>query len=82
MTSFDFSPVLAPGLPAPAAKWTGLARYSFDGGNNDGFVRANAGSNQGEAMSYHTRDTAPLLYALADQPRPQRPHASLAPPPC
>ena len=35
MTSFDFSPVLAPGLPAPAAKWTGLARYSFVGGNND-----------------------------------------------
>ena len=24
-----------PGLPAPAAKWTGLAKYSFVGGNND-----------------------------------------------
>src|SRR6201985_34279 len=23
------------GLPAPAAKWTGLAKYSFVGGNND-----------------------------------------------
>ena len=33
--SFDFAPVLAPGLPAPAAKWTGLARYSFVGGHND-----------------------------------------------
>ena len=22
-------------LPAPAAKWTGLAKYSFVGGNND-----------------------------------------------
>ncbi len=33
--SFDFAPVLAPGLPAPAAKWTGLAKYSFVGGNND-----------------------------------------------
>jgi len=33
--SFDFAPVLAPGLPAPAAKWPGLARYSFVGGNND-----------------------------------------------
>ncbi len=33
--SFDFAPVLAPGLPAPAAKWTGLATYSFVGGNND-----------------------------------------------
>jgi 2-aminoadipate transaminase len=37
MTSapFDFAPLLPPGLPAPAAKWTGLAKYSFVGGNND-----------------------------------------------
>jgi len=36
MTSatFDFSPLLPAGLPAPAAKWTGLAKYSFVGGNN------------------------------------------------
>ena len=27
--------VAAAGLPAPAAKWTGLAKYSFIGGNND-----------------------------------------------
>src|SRR4051812_50157322 len=33
--SFDFAPVLAAGLPAPAARWTGLAKYSFVGGNND-----------------------------------------------
>ena len=37
MTSatFDFASLLPPGLPAPAAKWTGLAKYSFIGGNND-----------------------------------------------
>jgi 2-aminoadipate transaminase len=36
MTSaFDFAPLLSAGLPAPAAKWTGLAKYSFVGGNND-----------------------------------------------
>src|SRR6266568_4892772 len=37
MTSaqFDFSPLLLAGLPAPAAKWAGLAKYSFIGGNND-----------------------------------------------
>jgi 2-aminoadipate transaminase len=37
MTSatFDFAPLLPPGLPAPAAKWSGLAKYSFIGGNND-----------------------------------------------
>jgi 2-aminoadipate transaminase len=33
--SFDFAPLLPVGLPAPAAKWTGLAKYSFVGGNND-----------------------------------------------
>src|SRR3954463_3515269 len=35
MTTFDFAPLLPAGLPAPAAKWTGLAKYSFVGGNND-----------------------------------------------
>jgi 2-aminoadipate transaminase len=37
MTSapFDFAPLFPAGLPAPAARWTGLARYSFVGGNND-----------------------------------------------
>src|SRR6266853_4670266 len=33
--TFDFAPLLPSGLPAPAAKWTGLAKYSFVGGNND-----------------------------------------------
>src|SRR5882757_7510397 len=32
---FDFAPLLPAGLPPPAARWTGLARYSFVGGNND-----------------------------------------------
>src|SRR4030081_3866972 len=32
---FDFSALLPAGLPAPAARWTGLAKYSFVGGNND-----------------------------------------------
>jgi len=37
MTSaaFDFTALLPAGLPAPAARWTGLAKYSFVGGNND-----------------------------------------------
>src|SRR5437899_12865853 len=33
--AFDFAPLLPAGLPAPAARWTGLAKYSFVGGNND-----------------------------------------------
>src|SRR5712672_3771186 len=31
----DVAPLLSAGLPAPAAKWTGLAKYSFVGGHND-----------------------------------------------
>jgi 2-aminoadipate transaminase len=33
--SFDFAPLLAPGLPPAAAKWTGFPRYNFVGGHND-----------------------------------------------
>ncbi len=33
--SFDFAPLLRPGLPPPAPRWAGLARYDFTGGNND-----------------------------------------------
>ena len=35
MAIFDFSPLLPAGLPAPAARWGGLAKYSLVGGNND-----------------------------------------------
>ncbi len=33
--SFDFAPLLPAGLPPAATRWTGLAKYSFVGGNND-----------------------------------------------
>jgi 2-aminoadipate transaminase len=33
--AFDFEPLVPADAPAPAAKWTGLARYHFIGGNND-----------------------------------------------
>jgi 2-aminoadipate transaminase len=33
--AFNYAPLMPPGSPAPAARWTGLARYSFVGGNND-----------------------------------------------
>src|SRR5215831_18878473 len=37
MTSnqFSYAPLLPAGLPAAAVRWTGLAKYSFVGGNND-----------------------------------------------
>jgi len=34
--AFDFAPLLPPNLPPAAARWTGLAKYNFTGGNNDG----------------------------------------------
>ena len=35
MRSFDFTPLLAAGLPPPAVKWSGFAKYNFVGGHND-----------------------------------------------
>src|SRR5882724_8483452 len=35
-TAFDFTPLLPAGLPGPAAKYIGLPKYNFTGGNNDG----------------------------------------------
>jgi 2-aminoadipate transaminase len=34
--AFDFAPLVPAGHPAPAVKYTGLPRYNFTGGNNDG----------------------------------------------
>ncbi len=36
MASFDFAPLLAPGLPPPAVKFNGFPKYNFTGGHNDG----------------------------------------------
>lgn len=33
--AFDFAPLLPPGLPPPAARWSGRLKYDFTGGNND-----------------------------------------------
>src|ERR1700736_5823342 len=33
--TFDLPPLLPAGLPPAAARWTGLAKYNFTGGNND-----------------------------------------------
>ena len=33
--TFDFAPLLPAGLPPPATRWSGLAKYNFTGGNND-----------------------------------------------
>ncbi len=34
-SAIDLAALLAPGLPAPAVRWTGFAKYNFVGGHND-----------------------------------------------
>jgi 2-aminoadipate transaminase len=71
--SFDFAPLLPAGLPPAAARWTGLAKYSFIGGNNDpdqvpldGLIEA--------ANAVLTREGKTLAtYGLASGPQGYRP---------
>jgi 2-aminoadipate transaminase len=73
MTALDFAPLLVPGLPAPAAKFNGLAKYSFVGGNNDAeqvpvdaLIKA-----MNDVLSREGRDLA--TYGLASGPQGYRP---------
>ena len=45
--TFDFAPLLPAGLPPPAARWTGSAKYNFTGGNNDADQVPVEGSDRG-----------------------------------
>jgi 2-aminoadipate transaminase len=71
--SFDFAPLLPAGLPPAAARWTGLAKYSFVGGNNDpdqvpldGLVEAASAVLKREGRTLAT-------YGLASGPQGYRP---------
>jgi 2-aminoadipate transaminase len=71
--SFDFAPLLPAGLPPAAVRWTGLAKYSFVGGNNDpdqvpvdGLIDAINAVMQREGRTLAT-------YGLASGPQGYRP---------
>jgi phospholipase C len=49
----------------PPHEWD-ACHQQWNGGANDGFVRANAGSDQAVVMGYHVREQIPAMYALAD----------------
>ena len=69
--SFDFAPVLAPSLPAPAGKWMGPPKYNFIGGNNDadhvpvdGLIAAATAvlKREGPTLASYGLDSGPLGY--------------------
>ena len=75
MTSatFDFSPLLPAGLPAPAARWTGLAKYSFVGGNNDPEQVPVAGLTEAASAVLRREGKTLATYGLAHGPQGYRP---------
>ena len=73
MPALDFAPLLVPGLPPAAAKWNGLAKYSFVGGNNDpdqipvdALIKA-----MSDVLAREGKDLA--TYGLASGPQGYRP---------
>jgi 2-aminoadipate transaminase len=69
--SFDFAPLLAPSLPAPAAEWAGFPKYNFIGGNNDadqvpvdGLIAAATAvlKREGATLATYGLDSGPLGY--------------------
>ena len=72
MTSFDFAPLLPADLPPAAARWTGLPKYNFTGGNNDGDAIPLDGLVQA-ANAVMTREGRSLAtYGLANGPQGYR----------
>jgi 2-aminoadipate transaminase len=72
MTSFDFAPLLPADLPPAAARWTGLPKYNFTGGNNDGDAIPLDGLIQA-ANAVMTREGRSLAtYGLANGPQGYR----------
>jgi len=71
MTSFDFAPLLAGGLPPPAARFTGFPKYNFVGGHNDAehvpvaaLMAAAAAvlGREGRTLATYGLDSGPLGY--------------------
>ncbi|HEY6257640.1 MAG TPA: PLP-dependent aminotransferase family protein [Xanthobacteraceae bacterium] len=69
--SFDFAPLLRAGLPPPPAKYAGLAKYNFIGGNNDaeqlpldGLIAAATSvlQREGRTLATYGLESGPLGY--------------------
>jgi len=73
MSALDFAPLLAPGLPPPAAKWNGFPKYNFVGGHNDA-AHVPVADLVKAANDVLSREGATLAtYGLASGPQGYRP---------
>lgn len=72
-TPFDFTPLLPASLPPPAARWTGLAQYSFVGGNNDPDQVPLAGLMEAANAVLAREGRTLATYGLASGPQGHRP---------
>jgi 2-aminoadipate transaminase len=70
-SQLDFAPLFPPGLPPPAAKWNGFAKYNFIGGHNDadqlpldGLVKAlnDVLAREGRTLATYGVASGPLGY--------------------
>ena len=70
-TTFDITPLLAPGLPAAAVRWSGRVKFDFTGGNNDpdrvpveGMIAAAASvlRREGRKLAIYGVDNGPQGY--------------------
>ncbi|WP_407159348.1 PLP-dependent aminotransferase family protein [Bradyrhizobium sp. STM 3557] len=73
MAAFDFAPLLPAGLPAPAARWTGLAKFSFVGGNNDADAVPVEGLTAAVNAVLRREGRSLATYGLAHGPQGYRP---------
>lgn len=70
---FDFGPLFPPGVPAPAARWAGLPKFNFTGGNNDADAVPLEGL-KAAAQSVLEREGKTLAtYGLASGPQGYKP---------
>ncbi|WP_128935321.1 PLP-dependent aminotransferase family protein [Bradyrhizobium zhanjiangense] len=68
-SSFDFAPLFPAGLPAPTARWTGLAKYSFVGGNNDSEQVPLEGLIEATNLALQREGRSLATYGLAHGPQ-------------
>jgi 2-aminoadipate transaminase len=71
--TFDFTPLVPAGSPAPAARWTGLAKYNFTGGNNDPDAVPVAGLKAAAAAVLEREGRTLSSYGLNSGPQGYRP---------